>query len=500
MKSIVSFAVLSSILPSVYGHAVIIDVTGANGVSTMGFGVGDRTGTNEQPFQIDTPVLKDLTTDPCGATLQSGSINIAKALTTAISQGGGDLPSLSANGSITFTLHQVNADGGGPFTAMVNTDATGKTWEPATVTQNAPGSNGIVTGGPVDSVLIAQLPSGTACTGGSTGNVCLVRLSNGGAGQEASLANGAGPFGGCAAVINAGGAAASTITSAPVTATTAAAGTGKSSKAAKAKAAKAAKIAAAKAKAAAAAGVNARAERHARREADMDDLLAKRDALDHEIELNRRVLVARQKLTIDLIDAIKTATGTAVNIPIDNFAGQNDQSATGGNSSTTAGAPLTLQQAVDLEKAVAIEGALDVLASGQVTTAGFQSGKQLTPEEFVGANDAANAALADGTLTSVNLGNAGVTDPNTSVVNALLGGISDLVTITGAPLFTTTLAAPAATVTTSVAASEAGKAGKTTASAVVTASAVTNTAAATAAKAAKKNKRGFVSRIGRRMD
>lgn len=84
MKSFTaSLALLAAIVPSVYGHGVIIDITGANGVSTAGFGVREsekfslncvlhsnysivadtpRNGTNEQPFQIDTPVLKDLTT------------------------------------------------------------------------------------------------------------------------------------------------------------------------------------------------------------------------------------------------------------------------------------------------------------------------------------------------------------------------------------------------------------------------------------------------------
>lgn len=82
--------------------------------------------------------------DPCGATLGQGSIDIAKSLTTALAQGGGDLPSLAADGSISLTLHQVNADGGGPFTAMFNADATGKTWVAAEVLVQVPGSNGIV--------------------------------------------------------------------------------------------------------------------------------------------------------------------------------------------------------------------------------------------------------------------------------------------------------------------------------------------------------------------
>lgn len=71
-------------------------------------------------------------------------------------------------------------------------------------------------------------------------------------------------------------------------------------------------------------------------------------------------------------------------VPIDAFAGQNDQADTGGNSTAalnTKTAVLTTQQAVDLEKAVkiAIEGAIDVLAAGAVSTSGFKVANQLTP-------------------------------------------------------------------------------------------------------------------------
>ncbi|KIK61703.1 hypothetical protein GYMLUDRAFT_572915 [Collybiopsis luxurians FD-317 M1] len=174
--------VIASILSSAYGHAIITLVSGANGVTTSGFGVSNipRNGTTEQPFQLDTPVLKNLVDDPCGATLLSGSIGMESSLATALQQGSGDLPSVAEDGSISLTLHQVNADGGGPFSAMVNTDATGQTWTAALITQQPPGANGILSGGPVDSQVTAALPAGTKCTGtsGSVSNICLIRLSN----------------------------------------------------------------------------------------------------------------------------------------------------------------------------------------------------------------------------------------------------------------------------------------------------------------------------------
>lgn len=134
----------------------------------------------------------------------AGSVAIPDSLTTAVTAGGGDLPSLASDGSISLTLHQINADGGGPFSAVVNTDGTGANWTAADITLQPPGANGILSGGPVDSQLTVAIPSGTTCTGtsGSVSGICLIRLSNGGADTTgaASFANGAGPFGGCFAV------------------------------------------------------------------------------------------------------------------------------------------------------------------------------------------------------------------------------------------------------------------------------------------------------------
>ena len=53
--------------------------------------------------------------------------------------------------------------------------------------------------GPANSSITVSVPQDTKCTGGSDGATCLIRLNNGGA-DTGSLANGAGPFGGCVAV------------------------------------------------------------------------------------------------------------------------------------------------------------------------------------------------------------------------------------------------------------------------------------------------------------
>ena len=100
-----------------------------------------RGGTTEQPFQLDTPVLKNMADDPCGATLLAGSVVIPDAIDKVSSAFGG-LPTIPSNGTITMGMFQGNADGGGPFTAEINTDATGASWSPLEVLSQPPGVNG----------------------------------------------------------------------------------------------------------------------------------------------------------------------------------------------------------------------------------------------------------------------------------------------------------------------------------------------------------------------
>lgn len=102
-----------------------------------------RGGTTEQPFQLDTPVMKNQKDDPCGATLLAGSVDISTAIQT-VSTAFGGLPTIPTSGKLTLGMFQVNADGGGPFTAEINTDATGKSWAPITVLSQPPGVNGII--------------------------------------------------------------------------------------------------------------------------------------------------------------------------------------------------------------------------------------------------------------------------------------------------------------------------------------------------------------------
>lgn len=56
---------------------------------------------------------------------------------------GGTLPQVSQGGQLEMTLHQVNADGGGPYKCMIDSTGTGTQWQDIQVTQNVPGRAGI---------------------------------------------------------------------------------------------------------------------------------------------------------------------------------------------------------------------------------------------------------------------------------------------------------------------------------------------------------------------
>ncbi|CAE6491567.1 unnamed protein product [Rhizoctonia solani] len=319
-------------IKAVHSHAVIIAVAGDNGVTGAGFGMVSsvpRDGTDEQPFQIDTSVFKNLIADPCGSTLAGGSVNIANSLAAAEKAGGGQLPALTDDMVISMTLHQVNGDGGGPFTAMFNADGTGRKWQNATVVTQAPGENGLLAGGPFNSLFEAQLPSGTKCTGGTNRDACLVRVSNGGA------AVGAGPFGGCLAVQMPSGNGGNSTTGNENIGNTNTGG-----------------------------NRNGRNRNNQRLQRSNDVSQLKR-------QIQR--LVRRLSISPSEANDLITAAGSALNIPIDLLAGQDDASANGGNSTTAKNAILSVKQAEQLKVAVkdAVSLAIEMMATGAVTpTAG----------------------------------------------------------------------------------------------------------------------------------
>ncbi|KAG4422266.1 hypothetical protein IFR04_004646 [Cadophora malorum] len=118
-----------------------------------------------------------------------------KAATGAGASSG--LPTTADDGTVTMTFHQVNQDGAGPLTAMVDPTSGGTdpaAFQKAEVTQNVPGIGigGLSAAQTMDFPVAMAMPAGMTCSGsvGGASNVCVAKL------QNAALA---GPFGGSVA-------------------------------------------------------------------------------------------------------------------------------------------------------------------------------------------------------------------------------------------------------------------------------------------------------------
>ncbi|KAJ9616384.1 1,3-beta-glucanosyltransferase gas1 [Cladophialophora chaetospira] len=177
----------------VAGHGAIIAATGDAGGQGSALGIDPdtpRDGTRRRPFQQDTTRFQGNAADTVGETLAGGDNDIETGTAAVLAQNGGTLPQITPGGEVQMTLHQVNADGAGPYTCMINDDGTATSWTQMTVTQQVPGRRGNDRdGAETDFPLTASVPADQTCTGTVAGedNVCLVRCQNPAR---------AGPFGG----------------------------------------------------------------------------------------------------------------------------------------------------------------------------------------------------------------------------------------------------------------------------------------------------------------
>ncbi|KAJ7232260.1 hypothetical protein C8J57DRAFT_1383932 [Mycena rebaudengoi] len=185
-------------ISSALAHSTITGVAGANGVKAAGFGIiasTPRDGSKKNPFQQDTSIIRDKEIQSgragvCGRTPAGGNNDVATQLQASVEAG---LPTTSADGSLSMTLHQ----GPLPVKSLV---MEGNTFQAATVTTQVPGKNGRSKARAQDFPLVAQAPVGMTCTAGPNGDACIMRCRNPAR---------AGPFGSCVAFSIGGNAAAS---------------------------------------------------------------------------------------------------------------------------------------------------------------------------------------------------------------------------------------------------------------------------------------------------
>lgn len=136
---------LLALIPLVAGHGAIIKATAPGGGSGMALGVDTSTprdGTRRDPFQQDSTRFKGDAADTVGETLGGGTNDLDAGTKAIMAETGDMLPQVTPGGQIQMTVHQVNGDGAGPYSCMVNADGTASTWTDIDVTTNVPGQNG----------------------------------------------------------------------------------------------------------------------------------------------------------------------------------------------------------------------------------------------------------------------------------------------------------------------------------------------------------------------
>ncbi|KAL2005431.1 hypothetical protein VTN00DRAFT_2642 [Thermoascus crustaceus] len=222
-----SLLILTAFAASVHSHGVILKAQGEKGsVASQGFLgelipfpsaqdserlplLGDysnqilfpvnnalaRNCTDISPCQLDSTIIRDEEirqniVNGCGRTELNGNIDIGEQTENELAAN--RVTSVKKGSVLSVTIHQVNADGAGPYTCDLDQTSNANTnFVPLKVTDNVPGVNGLSQAKFQNFVMKVALPDDLNCIGGSTGNVCTVRCRNNAL---------AGPFGGCFAV------------------------------------------------------------------------------------------------------------------------------------------------------------------------------------------------------------------------------------------------------------------------------------------------------------
>ncbi|KAK6949076.1 hypothetical protein Daesc_009149 [Daldinia eschscholtzii] len=192
-SSILSFA---SLLAVAQAHGVILGAQGIQGSpESVGFKVEPelaRNCTSISPCQQDTTIIRDAeiaanVVNECGRTELSGNIDIGENTENALAAGA--VTQVKAGTQLKVTIHQVNADGAGPYACdLVEAGNNGVITQNLTVENNVPGVNGFSQAKTQQFEILVNMPEKFSCSGSSAGNVCTVRCRNNAL---------AGPFGGC---------------------------------------------------------------------------------------------------------------------------------------------------------------------------------------------------------------------------------------------------------------------------------------------------------------
>lgn len=194
MRYQTSILALAAIFSSVHAHGVIESAVGDSGES-KGFKVDDslaRNCTGISPCQQDSTIIRnsEITqniVNSCGRTEIDGNIDVGGETEKAISKKA--VTTVTRGSSLAVTIHQVNADGAGPYECDLDVTSNAATsFVKLQVSNNVPGQNGLSQAEAERFTINVKMPDDFNCVGASTGDICTVRCRNTAV---------AGPFGGC---------------------------------------------------------------------------------------------------------------------------------------------------------------------------------------------------------------------------------------------------------------------------------------------------------------
>lgn len=129
-----------------------------------------RNCTTINPCQQDATIIRDAEIDAnivnqCGRTELSGNIDVGENTENALAAGA--VTQVKAGSQIKVTIHQVNADGAGPYACDLDeTSNTGVISQNLTVENNVPGTNGFSQAKAQDFDILVTMPDKFTCTGG----------------------------------------------------------------------------------------------------------------------------------------------------------------------------------------------------------------------------------------------------------------------------------------------------------------------------------------------
>ena len=129
-----------------------------------------RNCTTINPCQQDATIIRDAEIDAnvvnqCGRTELSGNIDVGENTENALAANA--VTQVQAGSELTVTIHQVNADGAGPYVCDLDeTSNSGTISQNLTVTNNVPGVNGFSQAKAQDFNITVTMPDSFNCTGG----------------------------------------------------------------------------------------------------------------------------------------------------------------------------------------------------------------------------------------------------------------------------------------------------------------------------------------------